>query len=218
MATLAAGFSTGENRTISRHALASGSFWHFLPRKPGASAPRLIEESIAMKRLFFPLAGVALVSISLVLAGGVDEPPPEQSSLKGLAGIRLRVDGVGAELEKQGLRKVDLAAAVESQLRKSGIELLAADERAQGLPTLVLHVMGFRADEQQDDLWVYSIDLALEQEVRLVRNPGVKLHAPTWRGKGSVGTLELASLGELRKMVGEQVGAFEKDYLAANAK
>lgn len=159
-----------------------------------------------------PAAAAAAAALLVVAGAG---PTPEEATLKSLAGIRVVVAPLAKQLEQRGLRAEALHGSIESQLRKAGIVLLAADERAQGMPTLTLHLVGLTTDP--DEQFVYSVDLALHQDVRLVRNPSLRLSAPTWRSTGSVGAVDLSALAAVKQVVAEQVDQFIAAHRTANS-
>ena len=144
------------------------------------------------------------------------------ATLKGLTAIRVAVDVSDAAAEQQSLRKADLQSRIEGKLKKAGLQVLGESERAQGMPTLYLNLSLLALDKSADpsaaEVYVYSIDLALIQEVRLLRAPGIKAASPTWRAPGSLGTLEAAELAGLRDTADELADRFLAAYRAANAK
>jgi hypothetical protein len=154
------------------------------------------------------LALLAAPCVALAIREAEPELTPEVASLKDLAGIHVRVELGGQPGGLAGLRRDELQAAVEAQIRAAGLTLLATGERAQGQPAFVLQVVAFPVDERRAGPWVYSVDAALQQEVRLLRNPGLKLAAPTWRATGAVGTVDAGDVPALRKLVSEQVEQF----------
>lgn len=142
----------------------------------------------------------------------------QQASLKGLTHVRVEVDHPGKETEGYGLTQAALRANVESKLKQAGITLLAPKERAQGMPVLHLSLSAFPADGPGDDLFVYSIDLDLYQEVRLIRVPSVRVQSPTWKAAGVIGTIKAVKLVSLSDNVGRYVDGFLAAHQAANVK
>jgi len=74
---------------------------------------------------------------------------------------------------------------------------------------------GLRKGEPPTGWYACAITVALEQLVRLERDPVVRAVAPTWRGSshGIVGTTDL---GQVREEVAQAVDKFIAAYRAAN--
>jgi hypothetical protein len=159
-----------------------------------------------------------IFALLLVAAVSLRAEEAQQASLKGLTAVRVVVDHPGKETEGYGLTQAALRTGVESRLKKAGITLLSPQERAQGMPYLHLSVAAFPADGPGDDLFVYSIDLNLYQEVRLIRVPSVRVESPTWSAAGTVGTIKAVKLTTLHDTVGHYVDGFVAAHQAANAK
>lgn len=141
----------------------------------------------------------------------------ERATLAGLAGIHVRVQDLDLDAERQGLTKAALQTQVELTLRRAGIRVLTVAEwlAAPGVPRLDLHVT--TQPTQRGDLYAYSIDLRLRQDVTLLRDPAIRSEATTWF-RGAMGTVgppsRLATW--LRERVRDTVDEFINDYLAAN--
>jgi hypothetical protein len=155
-----------------------------------------------------------LVAAGLAAAARADEAAT-RATLKDLGSVRLVVSDLGRVVESQGLKKQDLYAAVEKRLRAAGIALLGEGERARGMPTLFLNLVLADADDAQTT-YVYSLDLTLSQEVRLVRAPGIIVNSPTWKSAGAVGVVENDKLGLLQEATNQAADAFIAAYRAAN--
>jgi hypothetical protein len=114
------------------------------------------------------------------------------------------------------LKKADLQALTEKAIKAAGLRVLGARERARGTPAVYLSVIVFPVSKQRDDLFVYSIELSLLQEVRLSRSPGVRVQSATWRPAGAIGTTPKAELPKLKEMVAGYLQKFTADYKSAN--
>jgi len=161
-------------------------------------------------------------TLTLIIAGllvavavGADAPTGV-GSLKGLTDVHVTVEGISIEAEAAGLKKADLQALTEKAIKAAGLRVLAASERARGTPAVYLSVIVFPASKQRDDLFVYSIDLSLLQEVRLSRSPGVRVQSATWRPAGTIGTTPKADLPKLKDTVGGYLKRFAADFREAN--
>ncbi len=72
------------------------------------------------------------------------------------------------------------------------------------------------ADDAQT-AFVYSLDLTLSQEVRLVRAPNIRVNSNTWKSAGAVGIVEADKVSTLRDASNQAIDAFIAAYRAANA-
>lgn len=168
------------------------------------------------------LCATACLHFLAATSSAADEAQPQgtqnAATLKGLTAVRVVVEVNQAAGEQQALRKTDLQDRLAAKLKKAGLQLLGEKERAQGMPTLYLDASLLAVDKGDDGLFVYSIDLALLQEVRLLRDPGIKTASPTWRAAGALGTVDAAEIAGLRDTTDELVEQFLKAYRAANGK
>ncbi len=162
------------------------------------------------------------VTVGLALALGLltsllqADDAAERATLKDLGNVRFIVADLGRSVEAQGLKKQDLQAALEKRLRTAGITVLGESERARGMPTLFLNLSLADADDAQT-AFVYSLDLTLSQEVRLVRAPNIRVTSPTWRSAGAVGVVEADKVASLSDSSSQAVDTFIAAYRAANA-
>jgi hypothetical protein len=140
----------------------------------------------------------------------------EVNSLKGLADVKVVVEGVSLEAEAAGLKKVDLQSAIEKGIKAAGLRVLSANERARGTPVVYLSAVVFPASKQDDELFVYSIELSVTQETRLSRLPAVRVQSPTWRPPGAIGTTAKAELPKLKATVEGYAKRLADDFRAAN--
>jgi hypothetical protein len=151
-----------------------------------------------------------------VASAQAQQPANHIESLKGLTDVRVIIDGLSKEAEAAGLQKADIQAQIEKSLKSAGLRILAASERARGNPTLHLSMIAFPASKQSDELFVYSIELSLSQEVRLSRSPAVRVQSPTWRPTGAIGTTPKTELPKLKITVDEFLKNFVNDVSTAN--
>ncbi len=163
-----------------------------------------------------PTTGLALALGLLATVAVWADDAAERATLKGLRDLRFAIANLSPSVEAQGLKRRDLQALLEKRLRAAGINVLAEGERARGTPTLFLNLILADADDAQTAL-VYSLDLTLSQEVRLVRAQNIRLSTPTWRTAGAVGIVENEKLGTLRDASSQAIDTFVAAYRAANA-
>ncbi len=167
-----------------------------------------------MGRLTGPIAGV------LVLLGGLPaaalDTPNERVTLAGLTGVHVVVNETSAEAEREGLTRVSLQGEVEGQLRQAGLRVLTATEAlaSVGRPTLELRVNLFSGEAPQ--LYVWSVDLALRQHIRLTRDRTVESYAITWSQTRQVGVVGAGRLSVVRDAVRAKVKEFITAWQTVN--
>jgi hypothetical protein len=141
-----------------------------------------------------------------------------RATLKGLRGVRVLVEDLAPEVEREGLLKDQLQKSVEERLRAAGIRVLTQEEavKAPGEPYLYVNInVNFAKGE--DEICSYSIDVALIQNVTLVRTPKQTCYAATW-STGGVGLVGKKTLSELKGSVEEIVDIFGKAFFSVNPK
>jgi hypothetical protein len=161
--------------------------------------------------LFTTCIVFALVSESLALNTGAN-----RLTLKGLQGVRVLVEEVASEIEKSGLTKNKLQGDVENQLKKAGIAVLSEAEvlKTPGEPYLYININA-AAGKIQPEIYSYSIDIALIQNVFLERDPKANTYGITW-STGGVGITEKDSLNQLGESLGGIIDVFIESFQFAN--
>jgi len=142
----------------------------------------------------------------------------EQQTLAGLFGVEVVVENMDRDIERDGITEKSLQTTVELRLRQAGIRILSNTERlrAPGNPYLYLDIQTLK--DRNENFYAYSIELKLNEIVRLDRNPNVMESATTWHARGRIGLVGVQRLQALRRSVGEMVNQFINAYLAANPK
>jgi len=141
-----------------------------------------------------------------------------RATLQGLRGVRVLVEDLAPEVEREGLVKDQLQKSVEERLRSAGIRVLTQEEadQAPGEPYLYVNV-NIRFAKGEEAICSYSIDVALIQNVTLVRIPKQTSYAVTW-STGGVGLIAKKSLSELKESVEEFADIFVKAFFSVNPK
>lgn len=162
------------------------------------------------------LVAILVLSVSWVCreCAGVDDET-SRPSLKGLDGLLVIVEDLGAEVERDGLTRDQLQADVELRLRKAGIRVVKRDDAAAtpGAPYLYVNLNALKHPDVA--LYVYALGLELTQRVTLVRDPKITAFAVTWSVR-RVGTIGAQRLGDLRSTVTDYVDRFINAYLEQN--
>jgi hypothetical protein len=161
-------------------------------------------------------AMVALL-VGLTLPVPALDTPNERITLVGLTGVHVVVYDTRAERERDSLTRSSLQAEVEKRLRLAGVRPLGASEaiRSVGRPTLELRLSLARS-RQAHELYVYSVDLALRQQIQLARARTIESFAITWSEPPDVGTVEPAQLSAVLDSVRAKVDQFIAAWQAAN--
>ena len=154
---------------------------------------------------------LALVSRSHALNTGAN-----RLTLKGLQGIRVLVEDVASEIEASGLTKDKLQGNVESQLKKAGITILTEAEvlKTPGEPYLYININA-APGKVQPNLYSYSIDIAVIQNIVLERDPKANTYGITW-STGGVGITEKDSLNQLGESLVSIIDVFIESFQSAN--
>lgn len=160
-----------------------------------------------MSRLAGPIAGL------LVLLWGPALPaldtPNERVTLAGLTGVHVVVNEMSAEAAQEGLTRSSLQAELENRLRQGGLRVLTATEalKSVGRPTLEVGVSLMRSGEAPQ-LYVYSVNLVLRQQIRLTRDRTIESYAVTWSDTRQVGVVGATRLSVVRDALRAKVEQF----------
>lgn len=159
------------------------------------------------------------LAVPLILAAPAPalDTPNERVTLAGLTGVHVVVEEVTPDGEREGLTRASLQAEVEQRVRRAGLRPLTATEAlaAAGRPTLQVRVVLLRAREAPQ-LYVYSVDLTLRQQIRLVRDRAVESFAVTWSENREVGAVPATRLAAVREAVRAKVDQFTQAWQIVN--
>lgn len=160
---------------------------------------------------------ILLVLGLLAPAASAIDTPNERITLVGLTGVHVVFDEIGEAGERQGVTRARLQADVERALRRAGLRVLAPDEAlaSRGRPTLHVRVSVLKVQDVVD-FHVYSIDLALRQHVRLVRDRAVESYAVTWSEHRAVGAARADQIGVVRNVLLKKVDEFAAAWRESN--
>jgi hypothetical protein len=133
--------------------------------------------------------------------------------LKGLEAVRLEVERIKPEIERDGLFREELQSDIELRLRLAGIRVLSEEEAQKnpGAPLLHLNVDALKCSFG----YVYNIGLYLIEQATLARRP-LKAPAMFLRIPEQLGIA--SRLSEIRDAVGDVVDEFVKIWKASNSK
>ena len=137
-----------------------------------------------------------------------------RESLQGIKGVRVVVESIKPEIEKDGLTITQIQTDVELKLRLAGLNVLLYKElsKAPESPTLYVYPHVIKSSY---NIYIYNIELALFQNVYLERDSKISTTAPTW----SAGYLGITSeLDYIRSKIKDKVDSFINAYLSVNPK
>ena len=171
----------------------------------------------ALDRMRMSLAGSVALWVGLVAPALAIDTPNERISLVGLTAVHVVVYDMTGEGEREGLTRSSLRAELEQQLKLAGLRALGASAAlgSAGRPTLELRLNLARSREAPQ-LYVYSVELALRQGIRLARDRTIESFAITWSDPPEVDTVEPARLAVVRDAVRAKVKQFISAWQAAN--
>ena len=170
-----------------------------------------------MDRMRMSLAGIAAFWVGLVAPALALDTPNERITLVGLTGVHVVVYDMSGEGEREGLTRSSLQTEAEQRLRQAGLRALGASEAlgSASRPTLELR-LSLAKSREAPQLYVYSVELALRQQIRLARDRTIESFAVTWSDPPQVGTVEPARLSAVRDAVRAKVKQFIAAWQAAN--
>ena len=171
-----------------------------------------------LRRSLNSSAIIALVLVCVIPSALALDSNANRETLRGLKGVRVLVEDFASEVEKAGLTKNQLQPHIEDKLRKAGIKPLTQDECfvTPGEPYLYVNInLNFR--KADPNIYSFSIDIGVIQNVTLDRDSKQKPYAATW-STGGVGSIEKEFLPRLKDSVDDLLDLFIKSYLAVNPK
>jgi len=139
--------------------------------------------------------------------------------LVGLEGLLLIVGKLSSVEEQYGLTGLELRTDVELRLRQSGIKFEGKDwEKTQGKPCLLIWVKTLVPKVISNDSVVVDINVELQEDAVLLRNPKIYIPTVTWR-RNWLGIITIDGFEDhIRGFIKDSVDQFCNDYLAANPK
>jgi hypothetical protein len=152
----------------------------------------------------------ALLSAMLAAPAAAHMRIGQPEVLKELAAVRLEVERVKPEIERDGLFGETLLEDMELKLRIAGLKVLPADADAN-TPVLYLNVDAMKCSFG----YVYNISLFLIEPAAPARRPGA-VRAITLRIPEQLGITE--RLSGVREAAADIVDEFVKSWKKANAK
>jgi len=133
---------------------------------------------------------------------------PDDETLKGIASIKVFVEGVDPADTPRGLTRGQLQTDVESRLRKAGI-VVSADATEY----LYVNVNTLRSRQR---LTSFSVVVMVRQSAYLIRDASIAAPAAITWWKGTDGITVASNLSSVRDAVGDLVDQFISAYRKQN--
>jgi hypothetical protein len=120
-------------------------------------------------------------------------------------------------LQKDGVGESQLQTRVEAKLRQAGIKVLTPEEgdKTPSRPYLYLNM---NSTKVQGTPPFASVSITLQLQERVLLQRGKKAAFATTWSTATVGTVPADDVRSIYDRVGDLVGEFTNDYLAANQK
>ncbi len=141
--------------------------------------------------------------------------PIEKESLKGITALRVAIEDLKPEIEKDGLLKRTIQTDVEVKLRMAGIKVIDNPDLKEG--NSFIYVNANILKSSNNEFYAYNISVNLKQDVFLARNNKLCFSAITWNS-GSIGVIGKGELPEIRQDIKDHIDVFINDYLEMNSK
>ncbi|MBW1816497.1 MAG: hypothetical protein JRJ60_04990, partial [Deltaproteobacteria bacterium] len=158
--------------------------------------------NIKRNRLF----AMGAVALSIFLLAASASAESGRRALRGLKGVSVVVEKLDPAVEKDGLTRDVLRKDTISALRRAGIRVFSRKEwlKASGNPQVYVNANVLKLAETGE--YIYTIHIALKENVYLLREPIEIWGATTWTKGGTVGIT--GRLEKIRTAVKRQVAAF----------
>lgn len=166
--------------------------------------------SIARATLLWCLFGAGFAATSRDCSAQAS--PLERETLAAIQGVRVEVVGITAAAEADGLFGDSVRGQVESMLSAAGIPTLSQSEWQQTIGNPGLYIK-FQLLKPSDFFYIYHLSLEVRQVTMLARDTTKMVHARTWSGGETLGTLPPSRLVTLHDEVRTLVRHFVRDYL-----
>jgi hypothetical protein len=138
----------------------------------------------------------------------------QRDSLRGLPGLHVLIGELSPGTETDGLRRSDIQADLELQLRHAGIPVMSIAQ-AVAHPASPGVWIRLEAVKREDGVYAVYVHVVVNQKVQLAS--GGYVLAPTWED-GTMLTVDRAKLRQVRDVVKDVVNKLIKDWSAVNSK
>ena len=151
---------------------------------------------------------VVLGIASLLASTGAGSAASDDETLKGIASIKVFVEGVDPADKPRGLTRGQLQIDVESRLRKAGIAV-----SADATEYLYVNVNTLQSRQR---LTSFSVVVMVRHSANLIRDASIAAPAAITWWKGTDGITVASNLSSVRDAVGDLVDQFISAYRKQN--
>jgi hypothetical protein len=169
------------------------------------------------------VVGLAFFALTVTSALGQSEKVRMRETLRGLPGVHVVIEELGADIKKDGLTEEQLQTDVEVRLRRAGIRVLTLDEvkNSSIKPALVITITALKSDVLskllEGNIYCFSVSIELKQVASLARMPSNVFLVTTWND-GAVGFATAKNVRTIRDGLGDYVDKFANEFLTVNPK
>ena len=165
-------------------------------------------------------AGQILAAL-LMLAGAAPDASAQmfvttgRDTLRTLPGVEVVVESLEPELERAGLKTIDVRAEVDRRLRAKGIPVFGsqAANPSEAKPYLYVHLNALAIPN--DGLFAIAIQVQVRQTVQSLVTSSNIVDAMTWDSHTVVG-VSAGELASVRDEIGEHIDRFISDWKAVH--
>lgn len=136
-------------------------------------------------------------------------------TLNGIRAVALDIQGIDPSFARYGLTPQGLVAAVETQLRQGGLEIISHDA-ARARPHAALVQIKFRTNQSEYQFFFYNLALEVRQKIPLGNAAGGFISALIW-SDARQGSVQPTDLPRVTTWTADLVAGFLADYHAQNA-
>lgn len=164
-----------------------------------------------MRRTIRILCSAFALGLAVCLSPAVVYPVTlDDATLKGITTLKVQVESISPDVERDGLTKNQIQTDVEARLRNAGI---AASAQAKERLYVNVSTLPVRRG-----LYSYSVLVMVQQSVYLVRDPAITAYGATTWFENTDGIASAAQLRDVQDAIGGLVDKFITAYLEQNPK
>ncbi|MBI5617656.1 MAG: hypothetical protein HY943_15340 [Gammaproteobacteria bacterium] len=164
------------------------------------------------ERLALVLATLLVLLRPAFAAGGGEF---SYMTMNGVKAAAVAIQGIEPGFARYGLTLPPLQAAVESQLRQSGIEIVSYEDAVRR-PDAALVQVKFRTNQSEYQFYFYNLALEVREKIPLGNAAGGFVSVLIW-SDAQQGSVQPTDLPRITKVVDDVVAVFVREYQAQNA-
>ncbi len=166
------------------------------------------------KKIYFVSIFAVLFLVSWGAQSFAGDSSHSRATLRGLRGVYVKVERLGAEIVKEGLTRQLIEEDVKQKLDSAGIRILSDTEGLRQFANPYLHVRP-NIRKTKTGLYLCFITIEFVQDARLVRNKSLLRPVPTW-SVGVQGAVYKDFSEKVRNHIKNLMDRFIDAYLSVN--